>query len=197
MSFRKERKFRLSHYDAQALKSELFGRGMKPLYPDRLITSQYFDARDDKAFHDSEEGSLPRKKIRTRWYNQDRSKLAWEEKVSSIEGRFKTSRPIRLDDFARICREGYMDNLYGHVMPSVVISYRRAYFMLDGHRITFDSEIFYQDSRSLREVKDFEEVVEIKVPYETDDDLLADLIPTPASRFSKYARAYLSFDLSV
>ena len=68
MSFRKEKKYRLSSYEASVLKVRLISSGMKRLYHDRKIVSIYFDTYDYKSFYDSEEGSLPRKKIRVRYY---------------------------------------------------------------------------------------------------------------------------------
>ena len=45
MSFRSETKFRLSYGDHYLLKSNLLSLGMKQLYPNRFINSQYFDTK--------------------------------------------------------------------------------------------------------------------------------------------------------
>ena len=90
MSFRNEKKYRLSYGDLYELKSQLISVGMKKLYPDRQINSEYLDTKELKMFSDSEEGVLPRKKIRIRWY-KDKSVQNLETKISSIEGRFKKS----------------------------------------------------------------------------------------------------------
>ena len=68
MSFRKEKKFKLNKSELKFLKSSLIKNGMSELYPKRIISSCYFDTLNLKIFHDSEEGILPRKKIRLRWY---------------------------------------------------------------------------------------------------------------------------------
>ena len=91
MSFRNEKKFRLSYGDSYHLKSNLISLGMKKMYPDRKINSEYFDTKHLKMFSDSEEGILPRKKIRLRWYN-DKLVKNLEIKVSSNEGRYKKSK---------------------------------------------------------------------------------------------------------
>ena len=70
MSFRNEIKFRLSYGDQYLLKSKLLSLGMKQLYPSRFINSQYFDTEKLQMFFDSEEGIVPRKKIRVRWYHE-------------------------------------------------------------------------------------------------------------------------------
>ena len=64
MSFRKEKKFRMSYSDLALAKTKLLEMGMTKLHPNRVITSQYFDTRCLKMFSESEEGLLPRKKIR-------------------------------------------------------------------------------------------------------------------------------------
>ena len=71
MSFRKENKYRLSSSDQKLLKASLLATGMRSQYPKRKISSCYFDTADLALFTASEEGILPRKKVRVRWYNQD------------------------------------------------------------------------------------------------------------------------------
>ena len=63
MSFRSETKFRLSFGDSYLLKSNLLSLGMRHLYPNRFINSQYFDTEKLQMFFDSEEGIVPRKKM--------------------------------------------------------------------------------------------------------------------------------------
>ena len=91
MSFRKEKKFRLSTSDMLKLKNDLFKTGMTTLHKPRKVNSCYFDTQHLTLYHESEEGVLPRKKIRIRWYNNDR-KFSKETKISSIEGRYKFSK---------------------------------------------------------------------------------------------------------
>ena len=43
---------------------------------------------------DSEDGCLPRKKIRIRFYPNQNSGFNLETKISSVEGRFKSSKKI-------------------------------------------------------------------------------------------------------
>ena len=73
MSFRKERKFRLSHSDFLKLKVSLFKKGMKELHDERVVSSLYFDTLGLFFYKASEEGTLPRRKFRVRWYNDDKS----------------------------------------------------------------------------------------------------------------------------
>ncbi|MDC1014855.1 VTC domain-containing protein, partial [Candidatus Pelagibacter sp.] len=71
MSFRKEKKFRLSISDFHQLQSLLISQGMSTLHEPRIINSLYYDTPNLIMFHNSEEGVLPRKKIRIRWYNKN------------------------------------------------------------------------------------------------------------------------------
>ena len=194
MSFRKERKIKMNSSDSLILRSKLLKKGMSTLHPDRVITSQYFDTKDFETFRQSEEGILPRKKIRVRWYNNDMQKLTLEEKTSSIEGRFKTSSKIKKNDYDELLTNGFFHNIYGKIKPSVKINYSRSYFEFKKIRITFDSSIIYSFDDGCSIYRDFDEVVEMKTTIHCSDDYLEKLINTPTSRFSKYCRAFLIRD---
>jgi len=191
MSFRKEKKFRLTISDFNAVKNVLHENGMNQLFEPRTINSLYYDTQSLDMFENSEEGVLPRKKIRVRWYDA-MANANVETKVSSIEGRFKTTRSLPLDaptDFPKV-----MDDLYyGPLTPSLLISYQREYFSLEDMRVTFDSSITYQDYRvrSALKFEDAERVMEIKVGIDTPDDFIESLVPYATSRFSKYSRGLL------
>ena len=144
MSFRKEDKFRLSYSDMVKIQDHLISLGMKELYPSRVINSCYFDNDSLTLFHESEEGVLPRKKIRIRWYDKVMS-FTKEIKTSSIEGRFKslkkTPKLKHLDD---VLDSQYFDSSYGILKPSLLVSYERQYFSFKLLRITFDRNISYR-----------------------------------------------------
>ena len=193
MSFRKEKKYKLTVSDQKILKNNLINKGMKLLYPKREINSIYLDTKSLDFYLNSEEGVLPRKKIRIRWYNTDLKKVSKETKISSIEGRYKVSEPffntkkIFNNDFQLI------DNEYGILKPQILITYIREYFIFNELRLTFDSNIQYKDISSLSglNIKDKECVMEIKVNFKTNDDYIEKIIEYPISRFSKYSRSIL------
>ena len=85
MSFRKEKKYKLTFSDQNILKNKLIDKGMKILYPKRTVNSVYFDTNNLDFYLNSEEGVLPRKKIRLRWYNKDIKKISKEIKISSVK----------------------------------------------------------------------------------------------------------------
>ena len=193
MSFRKEKKIRVTVNEFFKLQSLLQQRGMKSLFKPRVISSIYLDTVDMNMFHDSEEGVLPRKKVRIRWYNEDK-KFTLENKTSSIEGRFKVTSKLDssiLDNELKI--KSRMDSQYGLIQPILKVSYERSYFMLNNMRITFDKNITYQYLRTANNRKYFEpeRVVEIKIPISCSDDFVGKHIPYPTARFSKYSRGLL------
>ena len=193
MSFRKEKKIRVTVNEFFKLQSLLQQKGMKSLFKPRVISSIYLDTVDMNMFHDSEEGVLPRKKVRIRWYNEDK-KFTLENKTSSIEGRFKVTSKLDssiLDNELKI--KSRMDSQYGLIQPILKVSYERSYFMLNNMRITFDKNITYQYLRTANNRKYFEpeRVVEIKIPISCSDDFVEKHIPYPTARFSKYSRGLL------
>jgi len=199
MSFRKEKKYRLTKSDFYILSSELDTLGMKMLFKKRQINSIYFDTKELQMFHDSEEGVLPRKKIRVRWYDFSNT-YSKEIKISSIEGRYKTSNTLdNIDELVDIHNKIFFDQIYGYVYPLIQISYVRSYFELNNIRITFDENITYRRIGEDRcnSINDPEHVVEIKIPHDFQDDLLEKIIPYQTARFSKFCRGVLMLEKQI
>ena len=190
MSFRIEKKFKLTKFEQKSLKESLIMRGMKELYPKRAINSCYFDSHDLRCFYDSDEGVLPRKKIRLRWY-ENKKKITKEIKVSSIEGRFKTSENFYDYKFLEKLNFSIYDKDYGNLYPKIIISYYREYYLLKNIRITFDSNIKYTNLNCLNSgfyFNDQESVMEVKADLSNSLTKLEGFIDLPTSRFSKYCR---------
>lgn len=166
---------------------------MKNLFEHRIITSIYFDTVDLNMFHDSEEGVLPRKKVRIRWYN-NLSAFSLENKISSIEGRFKTTSKLEnIISENNIIKRSLFDKHYGHIQPTLKVSYQRSYFIFKKMRITFDRDINYQNLKHAdkRKYYDPERVIEVKIPFSCPDDFFEKIIPHTTARFSKYSRGLL------
>jgi SPX domain protein involved in polyphosphate accumulation len=193
MSFRKEKKFRVTIPDFYAFKNQLLNQGMSPLYKPRKINSIYFDTSNLKMFFDSEEGTVPRKKIRVRWYNEEQN-FTFEKKISSIEGRYKTTNTLKhIAQDGEILDEHYFDCQYGLVIPTLMVSYERSYFIFRSMRITFDDNITYKTKKTdfRRVYKDPERVIEIKIPANCSDDYIENQVPYATSRFSKFSRGLM------
>ena len=193
MSFRKEKKFRLTLSDMQLLKSNLLSQGMNELYPMRKVNSCYYDTNEIAMFHDSDQGVLPRKKIRIRNYNDEKI-FTKETKISSEEGRYKKTKKI-LEQNGGNTYENIIDNNYGILKPTLFISYFREYFFLKGLRITFDRNIEYKNLRMITSLnmKDHECVMEIKASIDVEDNYISKVIDMPTARFSKYCRGIIIF----
>lgn len=204
MSFRFELKLPGSKTECNALVLRLKNMGAKQLYPPRLIASDYFDTNDLDFVRESQEGSVPRRKIRVRYYPKNLSKInpvdndsfALETKVSSPEGRFKTVKKISLDEFIELQREGKYYKEHGVLMPSVRIFYFREYYSLDGVRLTYDTNI---NSIRLRDFYNYryigasslKSVIEMK-SLNADSNLISNLTSgIRLERFSKYADSFV------
>ena len=189
MSFRIEKKFKLTNNDKRILKASLIENGMKKLYKGRLVNSCYLDTYDLRMFSESDEGILPRKKIRLRWYENEEV-YNKEIKISSVEGRFKKSNKIQNFNRKKLKLYKLFDKNYGDIYPSLIVKYFREYYMFKELRFTFDSNIQYHDPRSIsgRKHLDHENVMEIKTSFSNSDDYIEKIIGIPSSRFSKYCR---------
>jgi SPX domain protein involved in polyphosphate accumulation len=193
MSFRKEKKYRVTKFELQKLFKVLSNNGMKLLHKPRVINSIYFDNNSYDMFYNSEEGVVPRKKIRIRWYNNKIS-FTLEKKTSSIEGRFKSSNKFNImKSITLIENHNMIDNVYGNIYPSLRVSYVRSYYTFNNMRITFDKNINYRNLRNDSFIlhEDPENVIEIKVQEEFSDDIIEKFMPYCTSRFSKYCRGLL------
>ena len=94
MSFRKEEKLHIHKSQLLNLMDWIFKNNGYKLYDSRTVSSTYFDNNKMQMFAESEEGSVPRKKIRIRSYSTKKHELgnsSLEIKTSSAEGRFKKS----------------------------------------------------------------------------------------------------------
>ena len=194
MSFRKEKKFKLSKSELNLLMFSLIEKGMEPLYQKRIINSCYFDTKNLLMFHQSEEGILPRKKIRFRWYDRP-SEINKEIKISSIEGRFKKTYFIGPINLSQINKYKLYEQDYGAVYPHLLIKYIREYYIYKKLRFTFDTNIEYKKIDSVICRKSIEQdcVMEIKAPNTINDDYLDKIINKQTERFSKYCRGVNSF----
>ena len=187
MSFRIEEKILVNKNQITDFKNFYMKLGSKKLYETRKIKSLYFENENRNMFKDSIEGVLPRKKIRIRQYTDSKSNDFFiEEKISSVEGRFKKKKKIDKGTYIKFKNIGFFDSLYGYCKPILYVEYKRNYIKLDNIRITHDTDIKY-NLYSRSEVKfDPNQIFEIKANHKTDLDDLAIKFPMSRTRFSKY-----------
>ncbi|MDC1046710.1 VTC domain-containing protein [Candidatus Pseudothioglobus singularis] len=166
-------------------------------FPSRNVNSIYFDTPDLDFFIDSEEGTVPRKKIRYRWYDSREISQngAIEIKKTNATLREKDSIKITNLDFDKITK--ISENIYGiSLTPVVKVSYRRDYFLdIKGNRYTLDYNIEYFslfDSKLQKiKSKSFEKysILEVKTELDVDQDLLVTDFGDRRVRHSKYCEA--------
>ena len=77
-----------------------------------------------------------KKKIRLRTYSNQKY-FNFETKISSVEGRYKTTKIIK-KDYEKLLQNGIFDSLYGICYPVIKISYKRKYIKVFSKRLTVD-----------------------------------------------------------
>ena len=190
MSFRLEDKIKLHISDKVKLKNLIKDQHGQELYPKRKISSIYFDNKNLDMYKESEDGTLPRKKIRIRNYPKDKQKIKnLEVKISSVEGKFKKNKKISYDLYVEYLNKGIFDSTYGLCRKIIQISYEREYWMLNNARLTVDYNIHYEDPISQKNFFDSESLIlEVKSSKNIINvqNSLINIIPLEKQRFSKY-----------
>jgi hypothetical protein len=164
-------------------------KSFKEIYLKRKINSIYFDNKFFESYLDSEEGSVPRKKIRLRFYGEKNiytaEKIFLEKKITSIEGKSKiVEEKLNLKDYLE---EGLVDYNYGICYPTLAISYYREYYQKENIRITFDTLIEYENfDKSLNTMREKSNIMEIKCLNTENNDFIERNFPLQKIRFSKY-----------
>ena len=155
MSFRKEEKLHINKSQLLNLLNWIHNNDGYKLYDTRTVSSTYFDNDNIQMFKDSEEGCVPRKKVRIRSYTREKHKVgqsALEVKTSSVEGRYKTSD--KNFDLRKTMTIGYFDKDYGICKPIVRINYKRDYYKIHNVRLTVDRYIEYIHSYNYYTLQD-------------------------------------------
>lgn len=195
MSFRIEKKILVNKFNLFDLKKKFFSLGATTLFKSRKVQSLYLDNVCRQMYVDSIEGLTPRKKIRVRNYPEASNNLyQLETKISSIEGRYKSTKQISKEYFQNICMNGYFDKKYGLCKPLLNVIYEREYLKIDDIRITIDTNIFYNIQNNLLKKKDLNVIVELKASKNKDIDDLFEQFPFQEIRFSKYCNGIEIFN---
>ena len=189
MGFRLEEKIKFHISDYSKLKNEIFKMGGKKIFPKRVISSVYLDNKNLEMFLDSEEGNVPRKKIRFRNYPNEKEKILYKEvKITSVEGKFKKSEKISGEDFNSF-NQIFFDNKYGFLEKKIIVTYTREYYFIEGVRLTLDYNIYYSSPDENYKQSDYESLIlEVKSTKNIIDvhNKFLNLIPIRRERFTKY-----------
>ena len=195
MKPRIEQKLLIERSDYANFLAWLRSEGAEMLHPDRVITSTYFDSSDFAMWRDTDEGLVPRKKIRIRCYGGHTATCGAEHhlevKKTTEYQRLKEIRPI--PEWRRLVSEGFFDPDYGACFPMVRVEYWRSYFRVHGVRVTIDRNLHYQSMLNplihQAAIHDHCLAFEVKAPWGEDADRLWNCFPFPRTHFSKYERA--------
>tara|TARA_B100000676_G_scaffold254713_1_gene261171 strand:- start:385 stop:987 length:603 start_codon:yes stop_codon:yes gene_type:complete len=186
MSFRIEEKILVNENDNFLVKKFLKLNSAKKLYNSRVVKSLYFDNNSFDMFQNSEEGIVPRKKIRIRSYPKFNNKFFLEIKISSVEGRFKKSNEISETQCLELIKNGIFDKQYGHCKPKICVKYLREYYIMKDTRITYDKDIEYLNVQQRILGKENSRVLELKPNKDKNTDELFLDFPFSRIRYSKY-----------
>ncbi len=156
-SKRVENKYILDERSKHKIINKILDSGYSELYKQRNIESVYYDNLKLQSFYDSNEGSIPRKKIRIRSYDGFKSDFNYEIKEVNANGRFKSVKKVTS------LPERCIDDIYKVMYPQVIIRYKRKYFTNNLIRLTLDWEIHYQEFKSEKIYKSQNLVLESKL----------------------------------
>ena len=191
MSFRVEEKLLINNNQLLEFKDYILKKKAKILYPTRQIQSLYFENFYEEMYKDSLEGTVPRKKIRVRNYpNNKNLSFYLETKISSAEGRYKTSRIIDKKEFDKFKKIGILDHQYGSCRPLIYVTYKREYYKLKDIRISIDENINYTLFSGRKLSPDINSIVELKAAWNVDKDEILNIFPFRRTRFSKYCNGF-------
>jgi len=166
------------------------------LYPERIVSSIYFDNDSLQSYYDTLEGNTPRRKIRIRSYGENpfydfQKRLKIEIKLSKEFDRFKSQEDCI--DFKYIFENGFYDSQYGLCFPSAKVSYIREYYIYKNWRVTIDRYIKYENPKDNLVYNEENYVLEIKTSINESSTEIKNFFEFPRSKFSKYERAIESF----
>ena len=163
------------------------------LYPERIVSSIYFDNDMMQSYIDTVEGNTPRRKIRIRSYGKNAfDDLSQQFNIETkLSGEYyRSKKQHKIIDIKEYFENGIIDSQYGICMPKVKITYNREYFSFKDLRVTIDRFIEYEnlgDYFYKRHDPSF--VMEIKTSINQNHTELRNFFEFPRSKFSKYERA--------
>ena len=182
-------------------------------YPDRKVNSLYFDNYTFDGINDNLSGISNRKKVRLRWYPENKvftnpileikkrnGRVGGKDKfilknMSTKELDYENSGEIKRRVFDNLKNNHSNTFLYSeYYHPILLVNYNREYLHKKGIRITLDSNINFRNIVSYKNINYFKErkyenyILEIKFPLEMKrevSELIRKLNLSP-QRHSKY-----------
>lgn len=165
-------------------------------FPPRRINSIYFDSPGLANFHESEEGSVPRKKVRFRWYGPsgiDVNQLRGNIEIKKTFENHREKETIAVKGLTwKELRTIVNKVVGGDLIPVLLVSYSRSYFSDSSKliRYTLDHQITYgsvlQNGILTGTTAETRCVLELKTTLAIDYTKETNQISDLRTRFSKY-----------
>jgi hypothetical protein len=203
VTIRIETKWAARAADLPRISTMLIADGYEVLFPARRIFSVYYESDRLPEYWRGEEGIVPRRKRRIRWYHSRDGYLEranYEVKITGTDGRLKFSGPTiagEIEHHSEIVRmQGLIRDRI--IRPLTLVNYVRRYFGdSSGRRFTVDHDITYRhvhqfDLKTLalgRTVRDECLAIELKAAHQVSNLNYSETVPLTRTRFSKFSRS--------
>ncbi len=169
-----------------------------PINPIRRVNSIYFDTSDLETFNDGEEGVVPRKKFRFRWYGNSNtiSQNLGSIEIKTTYEHFKEKNTITKKKILE-AKKYFATLLNVKLFPICQISYDRAYYLNDeNYRFTFDYNIQFKKVGGAIFHKINQNIFEVKYSSMQSHNITISNLADKKTRFSKYNEAILKLCLN-
>ncbi len=194
---RQEYKFSINRFELNILKKKL---KLRKKYKSRQINSYYFDTLFLKDFIDSEEGTVPRKKLRFRWYGKKQLNVGNFE-IKITEDLVRKKEKIKIENFDLEIKK-ILKRYNPYYIPIIKVSYNRDYFKSTLYNLdmNYDTNIIYErlgkDYKQNSRVYDFNNIFEVKDNLYISPDSFLKYINHKRIRFSKYSEGIKKLNLN-
>ena len=187
---RQEYKFLINRTHFEKIKSKLI---LIKKYNKRIVNSYYYDTVNLDDFIDSEEGTVPRKKIRFRWYGNKKVKQGNFEIKETFDLKRKKTK-LKINNFDTDI-SNILDKYKKNYQPILKISYDREYYYSNLLRldITYDANISYErinkNYMKMSKFKETSNILEIKTAVSYDPNFFLSILGNKIVKNSKYCVA--------
>ena len=155
-----ERKYKLPPLEVLAFKNYLKSKNFEEIYSARIVNSIYYDTNDLDLYYDSVAGIESRKKIRIRYYENNK-KLNMEYKIKKSDLGYKEFPKLENIYHGKLVPVKFFDkksqasklflpsNIESTYFPKIFIKYNRRYFYSKKFnvRITIDKNLFFSAAK--------------------------------------------------
>jgi len=159
-----------------------------PIYEERKIHNIYFDTDDLVFFNESEEGSVPRKKIRLRSYNFSKNHNLEIKFTYNFNRKKDSYNNVDTKDLRRFLNKS---GVHEKIKPVLKLNYDRKYFMCKFGRVTYDYNLKFSKINQNFFYKDtlIKNILEFKTTENKNRENFLMYSKMKNIRFSKYCYA--------